>query len=165
MCCRKKAGLCLQFRLLGLGWERTAEQEGRRAAVQMGAHCHLPPRFLTNQAKPSPAVTQHLCLLQSPLKNIHHDLVFDLSDLRHPLGYLKILTLCFPFHPASLAAKGGLQLSKSLISPLVGALHTFQFRFCNPTSQLLKACPNLIHQMFCFMTHFYCCVQAKGISL
>lgn len=164
MCCRKKAGLCLQFCLLGLGWKRTAEQEGRRVAVQMEAHCHLPPLFLTNQAKPSPAVTQHLCLFLSSHKNIRHDLV--LSDLWHPLGYLRILTLCFPFHPASLEAQGGLQLSKSLISPLVGALHTFQFRFCTPTSQLLEACPNLIHQMlFCFMTHFFCCVQAKGISL
>lgn len=111
MCCRKRAGICLQFRLLGQGWERRAEQESRRAAVQTEAHCHLPSPFLTNWAKAPPAVIQHL--LEHPSQqDRHRHLPFDFSDLQHPLGSLKTLTLCFPFHPASLAAQGGLQLSE-----------------------------------------------------
>jgi len=63
MCCRKRAGISLQFRLLGHGWERRAKWESRRPAVQMEAYRHLPSPILTSWAKPQLAVTQHLLFI------------------------------------------------------------------------------------------------------
>lgn len=116
---RKKTGICLQFHLIGQGWETTAEQESRRAAIQAEDHCHLPSPFLTNWAWPPPAVTQ--CLLFIPPFSPGHPpssslwLQWSTAATEIPQNAYSLLSLL----------KGGCSSQKSPISPLVGALHTY----------------------------------------